>query len=133
VVSVLLAVLCFNLIVLVVFVGVVLGRRWWASGQPGSFAGIAQVLVGDVNLLGHRSRPGYGRWVRDVLVWTPGPLCLRNALTPIDRVDGDPAAATDPVQWLGENPQTVTVVGDRTWIRVTVRAQDVPLVIAPFT
>jgi hypothetical protein len=129
-VTVLLAV---NLIVLVVFVGVVLGRPWWASRQPGSIAGLAQVLDGDVNPLGHRSRPGYGRWVRDVLVWTPGPLCLRNALVPIDRVGVDPAPAIDPVQWLGTNPLTVTLVGDRTRILITVRAQDMPLVIAPFT
>jgi hypothetical protein len=132
-VTVLLAVLCLNLIVLVVFVGVVLGRRWWASRQPGSFAGIAQVFDGDVNPLGHRSRTGYGRWVRDVLVWTPGPLCLRNALVPIDRVGVDPTPAIDPVQWLGTNPLTVTLVGDRTRFLITVRAQDAPLVIAPFT
>ena len=128
----LLAVLGVDLIVIAVFVGVVLGRRRWVSHQPGAFAGIAQVLDGDVHPLGHRARRGYGRWVRDVLVWTPGPLCLRNALAPIDRVDGDPAPAAEHVRRLGDNPQTVTVVGDDTRIRITVRSQDVPLVTAPF-
>ena len=129
----LLAVLGVDLIVIVVFIVIVVGRRRWVRHQPGSFAGIAQVVDGEVHPLGSRARRGYGRWVRDVLVWTPGPLCLQNALAPIDAVDGDPTPVTSHVRRLGDNPQTVTVTGDGTRIQITVRSQDVPLVTAPFT
>jgi hypothetical protein len=72
---------------------VVLGRRRWVRHHPGSFARVVQVVQGEVHPLGHRSRRCYGRWVRDVLVWTPGPLCLSNALAPLDRIDGNPSGA----------------------------------------
>ena len=119
----LLAVLGVDLIVLVAFLLLVLWRRRWVSHQSGSFAGIAQVVDGEVPGLGHRARRGYGRWVRDVLVWTPGSLCLRNVLVPVDAVDGSPVAA-DSAKRLGNHPQSVSVVGDGARLRITVRASD---------
>jgi hypothetical protein len=65
-------------------------------------------MEGDVHQPGGRARRGYGRWVRDVLVWTPGPLCLRNAIVAVDRVGGR-HSATGKVRRLGEHPQIVTL------------------------
>jgi hypothetical protein len=36
-----------------------------------------------------RHRIEYGRWVRDVLVWTKAPLMLRQDLVPVDRLAGN--------------------------------------------
>src|SRR6478752_1706001 len=84
----LLAILGVDLIVIVVFLAVVLGRRRWVGHHDGAFAGLAQVVDGQQAEFGTRTRRGYGRWVRDVLVWTPGPLCLRNAVVGVDSVGG---------------------------------------------
>ncbi|MEV1093582.1 hypothetical protein [Streptomyces microflavus] len=82
----LLAVLGVNLLVLVVIVVAMLGRRRWLARQPGAFRGAARVVEGDTKGLRSRWRAGYGRWVRDVLVWTPAPLLLRAVLLPVDAV-----------------------------------------------
>jgi hypothetical protein len=34
-------------------------------------------------------RRGYGRWVRDVLVWTKAPLMFRNELVAVDGLAGE--------------------------------------------
>ena len=127
----LLAVLGVALIVLVVFVAAILGRRRWVSHHDGAFKGIARVVDGEVHGLGSRSRRGYGRWVRDVLVWTPAPLFLRNALIGVDRVGGT-HEAVGKVRRLGDHPSVVTLVAGSAHIEVTVRAVDRPLVAAPF-
>ena len=70
----------------------IVGRRRWLGRQPGAFRGAARTTTGadatDERFagIGHRWRPGYARWVQDVLVWTPGPFFLRNALVPVDAV-----------------------------------------------
>ena len=122
----LLAVLGVDLIVLVVFVGAVLARRRWVSHQPGSFKGVAHLTAGELHPFGKRARRGYGRWVRDVLVWTPGPLCLRNALMPVDRI-ADEHAATGKVKRLGDDPAVVVLVSGDARLEVTVAHEDVPL------
>jgi hypothetical protein len=124
VVIALLAVPGVDPIVLDVFLDVVLGRSRWASRQPGSITGVACVVDAEAHPMGHRARRGDGRWFRNVPVWTPGPLCLRNAPA-VDRVDGQPAA-TDHDRRLGNKPQAVTVVGDGVRVRITLRAQEVP-------
>ena len=109
------------------FIAVVLGRRRWVSHHDGAFGGIAHVTGGELLEFGTGHRRGYGRWVRDVLVWTPGPLCLRNLIVGVDRVEST-RQATGKVRRLGENPQVITVIAAG-----TVRAQDTALVTAPFT
>jgi hypothetical protein len=63
----LLAVLGVDLIVIVVFLGVVLSRRRWVR-QPDTFKGAIRVVDGEVSGLGPKWQRGSGRWVRDVLV-----------------------------------------------------------------
>ena len=107
----LLAVLGVDLIVIVVFVASVLTRRAWVSHRPGAFAGVARIVDGQVAPLGKRVRRGYGRWVRDILVWTPGPLFLRNALVAVDALEsvGPPQLK---VRRLGDDPKRITLAAD---------------------
>jgi hypothetical protein len=91
----LLAVLGVDLIVIVAFLGVVLSRRRWVSRQPGAFQpgafkGAVRVVDGEVSGLGAKWQRGYGRWVRDVLVWTKKPLLFRNELVAVDGLAGRP-------------------------------------------
>ncbi|MDB5125742.1 MAG: hypothetical protein JWP94_3871 [Mucilaginibacter sp.] len=74
----LLAVLGVDLVVVAAFVAVVLLRRRWVSRRPGAFKGAVRVVGGEVPGLGAAWRRGYGRWVRDVLVWERAPLLFRS-------------------------------------------------------
>jgi hypothetical protein len=74
----LLAVLGVDLIVIVVLPGAVVTRRRWVSRQPGAFKGAIRVVEGEVSGLGGKWKRGYGRWVRDVLVWAKAPTLVRN-------------------------------------------------------
>jgi hypothetical protein len=92
----LLAVLGVNLIVLSAFVASVLSRKRWVRHQPGVFAGA-------IDGLGPKWRRGYGRWVRDVLVWMKAPFLLRNELVAADGLAGQRPADPDEVKRLGDN------------------------------
>jgi len=73
----LLAVLGVDLIVLVVLVAFMLIRKRRVRRQPGTFRGAIRVDSGKVDGLRGRWDRGYGRWVRDILVWTKAPLLSR--------------------------------------------------------
>jgi len=68
------AVLGVDLVVIMVLVGV-LARRRWVSDQPGAFGGAIRITGGGVPGLGTRWMRGYGRWVREILVWARAPFC----------------------------------------------------------
>ena len=89
----LLAVLGVDLIVIVVLLGIMLSRRRWVSHQPGAFKGAIRVVDGEVSGLAAKWQHGYGRWVRDVLVWTKAPLLFRNELVAVDGLAGETRAA----------------------------------------
>ena len=127
----LLAVLGVDLIVIAVILAGVLGRRRWVSRQPGAFRGTAQVVDGRVPHLGSKARTGYGRWVRDVLVWTPAPFFLRNTFAAVDTVEGH-HQPTGKVRRLGDNPRVITLAAGGAGIDITVRAEDVALVTSAF-
>ena len=133
VVIALLAVLGVNLIVLVALLAAVLGRRRWLRRQDGAFAGVAHLAEGDLDGLGAHRRRGYGRWVSDVLVWTPGPLFLRNTITAIDKVESSHPAPAGKVRRLGDDPMLVTLAAGGNRIEIAVRAEDLARVLAPFT
>lgn len=89
----LLVVLGVDLIVIVAVLAVVLARRLWVSRQPGAFRGAILVTEGEVPGLSARWRRGYGRWVREVLVWTKGPFLFRNELVAANAATGGPRDA----------------------------------------
>jgi hypothetical protein len=74
----LLALLGVNLIVILMIS--VLSRKRWVSHQPGAFKGAIRVAEGDVPGLGAQWKHRYGRWVRDILVWTKAPFLFETSL-----------------------------------------------------
>ena len=88
---------CPALIVIgiVVLVGVVLARGRRVSRQPGAFRGVIWVTGGEVPGLRMKWRRGYGRWVREIPVWTTAPLLFRDELVVADAAAGA-ARAADP-------------------------------------
>jgi hypothetical protein len=128
----LLAIIGVDLIVSVVFAIVVSGCRWWVRHHAGAFAGPALVADGDLAEFGTRRRRGDGRWVRDVLVWTPVPRCLRNAIVAVDGVDRV-RAAPGKVHRMGADPLVITVITGAARLAMTVNGSDAVLVTAPST
>jgi len=76
----LLALLGVDLIVIVVLLAGVLSRKRWITRQPGAFRCAVRVVDGEVPGLGVKWKRGYGRWVKDILVWTKAPFLFRNEL-----------------------------------------------------
>jgi hypothetical protein len=103
----LLVLLGVDLIVIVAFGALVIGRRRWLKKQPGDFQGAIRVVGGDVDGFGSRWRRGHGRWVRNVLVWSKAPLLLRNEIVPIDGLGGVRTARQGEVKRLGDSPLVV--------------------------
>lgn len=122
----LLAVLGVNLIVIVVLLGAMLGRRRWVSHQPGAFKGAIRTVDGEVPGVGPKWKRGYGRWVRDVLVWTKAPSLFRNDLVAVDELAGAArAAGPGGVKRLGSDPLIVPLAVDGgARVEVAVAAED---------
>jgi hypothetical protein len=109
----LLAVLGVDLIVIVAFLAVVLSRRRWVSHQPGAFKGAIRVVDGEVSGLRPKWQRGYGRWVRDVLVWTKAPLMFRNELVAVDGLAGEVhPAEPGAVKRIGTDPVVLPLAAD---------------------
>jgi hypothetical protein len=109
----LLVVLGVDPIVIVVLLGVLLSRRRWVSHQPGAFKGAIRVVDGEVSGLKPKWKRGYGRWVRDVLVWTKAPALFRNELVAVDGLAGAVRAAEPgEVKRLGNDPVVVALAAD---------------------
>lgn len=106
----LLAVLGVNLIVIVFLLAGVLARRRWIRRQPTSFKGAIRVVDGEVAGLSARWRRGYGRWVRDVLVWEKAPFLFRSEFVLADGLAGpDRAAEPGEVKRLGKSVTVASV------------------------
>jgi hypothetical protein len=106
----LLAVLGVDLIVIVVLLAGMLARRRWVRREPGAFPGAIRVASGELDGLGSKWKRGYGRWVRDIVVWTKAPLLVRNELVPADRLDGERAGAPGEVKRLGDTPVVIALM-----------------------
>jgi hypothetical protein len=129
----LLAVLGVNLIVLVVLIAGVLARRRWVMRQPEAFRGAIRIREGDLDGLGSNWKRGYGRWVRDVFVWTKAPLLLRNVLLPTDELDAERhAGAGDAVKRLGDRPVVVTVICDGAPVEIAASEEHSALLRGPY-
>jgi hypothetical protein len=120
----LLAVLGVDLIVIVVLLAAVLSRKRWVKRQPGAFRGAIRVASGEIDGLGSRWVRGYGRWVRDVLVWTKAPLLFRNEILATDGLDGQRPARPDEVKRLGDHPVVVQVRMGSAMVELAARGDD---------
>ena len=129
----LLAILGVDLIVIVIFAAAVLGRRRWLKRQTGQFFGAVRVTRGDVHGLKPTWKRGSGRWVRDVLVWSKGPLLFRDYLVPMDSVTGVRTAGSGEVKRLGDEPVVVGFASGDATIEVAARAEHRALMAGPFS
>ena len=128
----LLAVLGVDLIVLVAFAAFVLARKRWVKRQPGAFRGVIRVAGGEVDGLRPKWGRGYGRWVRDVLVWTKGPFLFRNELVPSDGLDEQRPARADEVKRLGDHPRMIRVAKGAATVEVAAEGGDIELLLGPY-
>jgi hypothetical protein len=128
----LLAVLGVNLIVLVAFAAFVFSRKRWVKRQPGAFHGAIRVADGEVDGLRPKWARGYGRWVRDILVWTKAPFLFRNELVPTDRLDEQRPARTDEVKRLGDHPGVIRITAGGATVEVAAKAEDTELLLGPY-
>jgi hypothetical protein len=83
----LLVTLGVDLVVGVVFVAAVLSCMRWVSHQPRAIRGAMAVAGGEVDGVGAKCRPRYGRRVSGVLVRTKAPFVFRNELATIDALN----------------------------------------------
>ena len=106
----LLALIGVDLIVIVVLLAVVLSRKRWISRRPGAFRGAVRIIDGDVPGLAVKRKRGYGRWVREILVWTKAPFLFRNELVVADSLAaGARTAKPGEVRRLGKHPTLLAV------------------------
>jgi hypothetical protein len=128
----LLALLGVNLIVLVVLGAFVFSRKRWVARQAGAFRGAIRVSGGTVDGLKPKWRRGYGRWVRDVLVWTKAPFLFRNELVPVDGLDEQRPARPHEVKRLGEHPTVIRVRTGTATVEVAAHGEDAELLLGPY-
>jgi hypothetical protein len=127
-----LALLGVDLIIIVGFVASVLSRKRWVMRQPGAFRGAIRVADGEVDGIGPTWHRGYGRWVRDVLVWTKAPFLFRNDLVAVDGLDERRPTRTDEVERLGEHPVVVRVRAGTAAVEVAAGRDDEVLLHGPY-
>lgn len=128
----LLAVLGVDLIVIVVFLVFVVGRKRWVTHHEGSFRGCVRVTAGAVDGLRPKWTKGYGRWVRDVLVWTKAPFLFRNELVAVDAVKSRRAGAPGEVKRLGDDVVVIAMRTGEATVEVASPRQSASAVAGPF-
>ena len=128
----LLAVLGVDLIVIVVLLAITISRRRWVSRQPAAFAGRIRVAHGECDGIGSKWQRGYGRWVRDVLVWTKAPFLFRNELLSVDALTGERSGAPDELKRLGDDPVVLALMTGAATIEVAAAGEDRDLVRGPY-
>ena len=128
----LLAVLGVDLATLIVLVVIVQTRKAWVKRQPGAFQGAIRVASGDIDGLPPKWRRGYGRWVREVLVWTKAPFLFRNDLAPVDNLAEQRTARPDEVKRLGDDPAIVVLKVGTATVEVASHGEDSQHLVGPF-
>ena len=124
-----LVVLGVDLAIIVGFVVLVVGRRRWVKRQARRVLGRDSRHKRRCRGSAPRWKRGYGRWVRDVLVWTKTPFYFRNELVPVDGVTGERAARHGEVKRLkGDEPAVVEFASGKDKVEVAARAEHQALV-----
>jgi hypothetical protein len=127
----LLTVVGVDLIVIVGLLAFVLSRKRLLMRQPGSFHGAIRVAGEEIDGVHPKWLRGYGRWVRDVLVWTKAPWLFRNEIFATDGLDEPRAALPDEVKRLGDHPIVVAVRMGSATADVAARDEDRELLRGP--
>jgi hypothetical protein len=100
--------------------------------QPGEFRGAVRVAGGELDGLRPKWRRGYGRWVRDVLVWTKAPFFVRNELVPADGLEERRDARPDEVKRLGDDPIVIRLKAGEAVIEVAAAGEDSERLLGPY-
>jgi hypothetical protein len=128
----LLALLGVDLIVIICFIAFVFTRKRWVKGQAGAFRGAVRVAGGEVDGLSPKWKRGYGRWVRDVLVWTKGPFLFRNEIVAADGLEDQRQAGSVEVKRLGNQPALISVRMGEAQVEVAAQGADAELLFGPY-
>ena len=128
----LLAVLGVNLIVVVALLASVISRKRWVGHQPGAFQGAVRVAGGELDGFGSKWKRGYGRWVRDVFVWTKAPFLFRNELVATDSLGEQRPARTDEVKRLGDHPIVIELTSGNATLEVAAKPEDTEALLGPY-
>jgi hypothetical protein len=128
----LLAILGVNLSVIAVLFAFVLSRKRWVKRQSGSFRGVIRVSHGEIEGLRSKWGRGYGRWVRDVLVWTKAPFLFRNELVAVDGLDQRHPADPDEVKRLGDHPIVMRLRSGSATVEVAAHDDDSERLLGPY-
>src|SRR4051812_20434090 len=128
----LLAILGVDLIVVAVLLAFVLSRKRWVKRQPGSFRGVIRVSHGEIDGLPSKWGRGYGRWVRDVLVWTKAPFLFRNELVFVDGLDERRPAPAGEVKRLGDHPTVIRLKSGSAIVEIAARDDDSEPALGPY-
>jgi hypothetical protein len=128
----LLALLGVDLIVVVALLALLMSRKRWVRRQPAAFAGRIRAADGEFDGIGEKWKGGYGRWVRDVLVWTKAPFLFRNEFVPIDALATERSAGPEEVKRLGDDPLIVELITGAATVEVAARDEDRDLLCGPW-
>ena len=128
----LLSVLAVDLIAIVGLLALVISRKRWVRRQPGAFAGRIRVADGELDGLGTKWKRGYGRWVRDTLVWTKAPLLFRNELVPVDAVASERVTTPVDVKRLGDDPIVIEVSSSAATVEIAASGEDRDRLCGPY-
>ncbi len=114
--------------------GGALFRRRTIRGRRGAFKGKLRVAEGELGGFSPNWQSGYGHWVRDILVWNPGPLLLRMQLIAVDGTDASGIrAANGGVKGLGRRAVVVPLlVENRRRFELATAGEDHDLALGPF-
>ena len=122
-----------NLVVIVTFASLVVGRRRWLRRQTGAFTGAVRVVEGDVEGFDPTWKRGSGRWVRDVLVWSRAPFMYWNDLLPVDGITARRRAGTGEIKRLGDEPSVIVLGSGDARLEVATPAGSENLAMGPFS
>jgi hypothetical protein len=128
----LLAILGVDLVVVAFLLVSVLSRKRWVKCQAGSFRGVIRVSSGEIDGLPLKWRRGYGRWVRDVLIWTKAPFFFRNELVPADGLEQQRPGLPGEVKRLGDDPVIVRLRTERATVEVAAHDEESEQLPGPF-
>jgi hypothetical protein len=128
----LLALIGVDLVVVVVLAVFIFGRKRWVKRQSSAFRGAVRVASGEVDGLGTKWKRGYGRWVRDVLVWTKGPFLFRNEIVAAGGFEDQGPANPDEVKRLGDQPTMIRVRMEGATVEVAADGADTELLLGPY-
>jgi hypothetical protein len=95
-------------------------------------SGAIRVASGEIDGLRPKWGRGYGRWVRDVLVWTKAPFLFRNELVAADGVDEQRPANRDEIRRLGDHPTILRLKVGTAMAEVAADGDDSELVLGPY-